>query len=270
MKKITLFVLTLLSISSQAQEQIDFTIKYLPNHEYTLSQTVTSENNLNYIASDELLEELKSNGINNPTVTKETSLLKNSFKTGSLVGNTFPITIDLLESNNPVLTKGTKFFGNSVADKIKIDSISSNSITKDQKAMLISVMESILNQIEYPDKKLKVGEGFTQSIPMNIPIANVNLEMTINSTYTLKSISNGIAFFDLGQVYTLKTEVEGSEIKFNGAGTGSINYDIEKQFFSKYYVTMEMDFKMDLEPFSIEIKSKSTTDQITTIKQISK
>ncbi|HHC80659.1 MAG TPA: hypothetical protein ENK46_12300, partial [Flavobacteriia bacterium] len=75
-KTILLILLTMTIYSCKSQEEIDFKVGYLPNINYTLTQKTISENNIKYIASDEILKNLKNNGIENPTITKDTSLLK--------------------------------------------------------------------------------------------------------------------------------------------------------------------------------------------------
>lgn len=72
-------------------------------------------------------------------------------------------------------------------------------MTKNQKEALMKMMESVFNQVEFPNKKVKVGESFNQETTMSIPIENVYLEMNINSLYTLKNIENGIGYFNLNQ-----------------------------------------------------------------------
>ncbi|TDS52416.1 hypothetical protein [Myroides indicus] len=270
MKKILLFILATITISCNSQEKIDFKVGYLPNLDYTLSQKQISENTIKYIASDEVLQSLKDRGVENPTVKKDTTILKSISKTGRIEGNAFPVNIELLESTNPTLLSGTKFFGKYIDQKIRIDSIFSTTMTNEEKMTLRMTMESMLNQVEYPNRKIKVGESFKQNNPISMPIGNIVIELDINSTYTLTNISDGIGYFNLDQIYTLKTEIENYEIKVNGKGNGQIQYDIEQQFFTKYFLEMEMNLKMDLDPFSIELQTKSITDQTTEIKKASK
>ena len=266
MKKKILLILLIITITScKGQEEIDFKVGYLPNFNYTLTQKQISENNVKYIASDEILQKLKNNGIQNPTITKDTSLLKSISKTGKLNGNEFPIDITLLKSNNPTLVSGTKFFGKSIDGKTKIDSISSSTMSEEKKKTLLPAMESIMNQIKYPNRKIKVGESFEQKNPLSMPIADVTIEMEINSIYTLKKVENGIGYFDIDQIYSIKSANKDYKMGLDGTGKGQINYDIEKQFFSKFYLEMEMDLKTELEVFSIELQTKSITDQTTEI-----
>src|SRR5690606_29729921 len=133
MRKILLFILAIITLSCNGQEEIHFKIGYLPNHDYTLSQKQKSENIINYIATDEILQSLKDHGVENPTIQKQTVLLKSISRTASPIGNEFPINTELLESNNPTLVSGTKFFGISVNQKVRIDSIYSTTMDDERK-----------------------------------------------------------------------------------------------------------------------------------------
>lgn len=264
---ILLIFLTIIIYSCKGQEEIDFKVGYLPNYNYTLTQKQISENDVKYIASDEILQNLKNNGIANPTITKDTSLLKSTTKTGDLNGNEFPVEIELLESTNPTLVSGTKFLGKSIKGTTRIDSIYSSIMTEEKKRTLIPLMESMINQISYPDRKIEIGDSFEQKNGISIPIADVNIEIEINSIYTLKEIENGMGFFDIEQVYSIKSATKDYQMELDGTGKGKINYDIEKQFFTKFHLEMEMNLKTELENFGIELQTKSITDQTTEIKK---
>jgi hypothetical protein len=265
MKKITLLLLTLTICSCQSQQEIDFKVGYLPNFNYSLTQKQISENNILYIASDEIIENLKNNGYSNPTITKDTTVLRSVSKTGELNGNQFPLNIEVLESSNKSLGKGMRMHGNYVNESIKIDSISNSSMSDKSKMELLTSMETMMNQIKYPNRKIKVGESFEQKNPMSMPIADVTIEMEINSIYTLKKVENGVGYFDLDQVYTIKSATKDYKMELDGIGKGQIDFDIKKQFFTKFYLEMEMNLKTELEAFSIELQTKSITDQTTEI-----
>lgn len=267
MKKTLLFFLLILIFTScKSQKTIDFKVGYLPNFNYTLLQKNISENNITYNGSKDFLQRLENNGIENPTITKDSSLLKSISKTGKLDGNNFPIEIELLESNNPTLNPGTKFYAKSIDGVTKIDSIYSSTMTEAKKRILLSTMESIMNQIKYPNKKMKVGESFEQNNPMTMPIGDVTIVIDISSIYTLNKISNGIGYFELDQVYKIKSATKDYEMKLDGTGKGQVEYDIKKQFFTKYYSEMEMDLTTNLEEFGIELQTKTITEQTTEIK----
>jgi hypothetical protein len=265
MKKIIFLLLTFTLCSCQSQQEIEFKVGYLPNYIYTLSQTQTTENTVTYLASDEIIENLKTNGYSNPTITNSTSVLKSKSITGELYENQFPLNIEVLESSNKTLNKGMRMHGNQVNGVTKIDSISNTSMTDDKKKSLLASMESMMNQINYPEKNIKVGENFEQISTMNLPIADVTIEIEIKSIYTLEQVENGIGLFDLQQVYSIKSATKDYEMAIDGTGNGQIEYDIKKQFFTKYYSEMEMNVKAELEEIGIEVKTASITDQTTDI-----
>ncbi|NAY93430.1 hypothetical protein GTQ34_16080 [Muricauda sp. JGD-17] len=268
MKKTTLLILlTFFYVKVMCQEEINFKVGYLPNFNYILKQKQILENNVKYIASDEILQRLENNGIENPTKSKDTSLLKSISKTGKQIGNEFPVEIELLESNNPTLVSGTKFYGKTIDGEIEIDSIYSSVMAVDEKEVLIQAMESMLNQIKYPNRKIKVGETFEQKNPISMPIADVTIEMEINSKYTLRKIDKGVGYFDLNQDYIIKSATKDYEMVLDGTGDGQIYYDIEKQFFTKFYLEMEMNLKTELDVFAIELQTKSVMDQTTHIEK---
>ena len=131
--------LTLLSItfySCNSQEHIDFKVGYLPNHNYIFTQIIVSFIIKNYIASDKILQKLKENGVENPTVTTETNYLKSISKTGNLKSNRLPIEVEILDSSNPVLKKGSDVYGHTLNNKVKIDSITSTALTDDRRKAL--------------------------------------------------------------------------------------------------------------------------------------
>lgn len=263
-----LFLITILFTSSgKSQKIIDLKAGYLPNLEYTLTQTQISENVITYIADDVVLQNLKNNGIENPTVIKDTSFLKSFSKTGNLNGNSFFFDLEILESDNDNLISGTKFYGESVNRKIRMDSITSpsNLFSEEDKEIILSTIQSILDQITIPEKKIKAGDNFEQDDTLLLPIADVAIEIDIKSIYTLKKIKKGIGYFDINQIFTFKSASKGYEIKIDGIGNGYTNYDIEKEFFTELYLDTNVYLLTELDDFSIELQSHSIFEQTTEI-----
>ena len=83
----------------------------------------------------------------------------------------------------------------------------------------------------------------------------------------MKKVENGIGYFDVDQVYTIESATKDYKMELDGTGKGQINYDIEKQFFTKSYLNMEMNLKTELETFSIELQTKSIADQTAEVKK---
>lgn len=268
MKKLLLSVIATVAISiCKAQNEINFNISYLPNQEYIVSQEQNLENIIKYSGTEEALQGLKDKGVENPKVTVNTVQLQSVLKTGNLKGSQIPIELEFIESSDPNLSAGTKIYGNVIDGKIKYDSISSRTLNEEGKKEALSVMESLLNQTEFPDNKFKIGERFTQNSPISLPIGNLALDMDLDTTYTLTDIKDGIGYFDIDQVYIVKSNIEDYKINIQGTGNGKMEYDNEKQFYRKSLMNLEMDMSMNIGDINIEMKLKQKSSQSVEIKK---
>lgn len=268
MKKLLLFVIATAAIPvCKAQNEINFNISYLPNLEYTVSQEQNIENIIKYSGTEDALQGLKDKGVENPKVTVNTVQLQSVLKTGNLKGSQIPIELEFIESSDPSISVGTKIFGNIIDGKIKFDSISSQTLNEEGKQTALSMMESLMNQIKFPNKKFKIGDRFTQNSPLSLPIGNLVLDMDISTTYTLMAIKDGIGYFDIDQIYTAKSNMEEYEIKIKGTADGTMEFYNEKQFYRKYVMDLEMDMTMNIEEITMEMKMNQKLDQTAEIKK---
>ncbi len=271
MKK-TLGLIILLANSSfkiYSQEEILFKVEYKPQTTYNQTVDQTSENEVLYLGSNEFLEKLKTKGLQNPAVTKSQSKTRNINKTGKTIKNKFfPLTIEFIESplskDKQGIPNGTIIYGKvPVGQSPILDSVHSPEMDIEFKKLLVPSMQSTMAQLTLPEKKLKVGESFTREIPLTIPVGNTNFNMTNTAVYKLNRIVDGLAYFDISQVYTLNSSE--TKMKATGKGNGQIIYDIKNTFYLKYQTETSMEMELDKESYSIKVKTKSNYIQNTTI-----
>ena len=193
------------------------------------------------------------------------------FRTGNMNddGN-FPFEMEYVTSNRTsgkkIVPDGTIFYGIGDSKGMpKLDSISADGLTEDHKQLLLTTIESTFSQVKFPDKKIKIGETFVQEMPLSIPVADVNLDMAITSTYKLISIKEGFAFFDISIDFSLLSEITKYTIKATGTGNGSIKYDLKNNFFIEYKTTTEMKMNFDVGSFVMDMTVISYMDQNTTL-----
>ncbi|MDR7370918.1 hypothetical protein [Flavobacterium aquidurense] len=262
MKNICLFVL-LLFPSMFFGQSVDFKIQYQPQTKYSQKVEQSIENTLYYSASDTILEKLKNNGIQNPTITKNVSNIESVFKAGKLKSDgTFPITIEFLKSvnsdNKVLIPNGTLIYGKGTVSKMpQLDSIVSDGMEDTFKKSILNTVQSTFSQLDLPQKTLKIGESFSQETPFTIPIATASMEMILTTTYTFVSVVNNTANFDISIVYKMKVSIEKYNVKGSGTGKGKMNYDTVNHFPTKYDLDTEMIFDMKQEAFSLQAKTKS-------------
>ncbi len=257
-------VFVLISFNTYSQNELTLKIQYSPETKYSQTIIQTSENNMTYSGSKEFLQKIKEKGIQNPTVTNSSSTIKSAFKTGKLNNkNFFPLTMEFLHSSNnegkQIIPNGTIIYGHGAIDDMpKLDSIVSKDLDSNFKKELLQTMQSAFAQISFPVKTLKIGENFSQEMPLSLPVLGNTIEMTIQTNYKLISIENNLGYFEVSQIYTMKSNISKNDIVATGSGEGKIVYDIKNNFFLKYYTDGEIEMDMKMKDISIKVKSKNT------------
>ena len=122
-------------------------------------------------------------------------------------------------------------------------------------------MQATFTQINIPERTVKVGEVFDLDTPLSIPMAGMQLDMTITTTYKLVSLKNNVADFDISQVYTMKSNTTKFPMNATGTGKGKLLYDVIHNFNLKYQIDMEMSANIKIEKMELDITSKSEINQ---------
>lgn len=273
MKKsfLLLFIIVPFFNYGQSNEILDFKPGYSPETIYTQTVTNSSDYEMTYSGSEDLLKMLKENGTENPVKIKNSFNVETVSKTGKIDKNgSFPITIEYLKSSDKdgktVIPNGTLLFGNATLSSMpKLDSIVGKGMEESFKNSIFKMVQSTFNQLAMPEKKLKAGESFSQESPLAIPIAGINIEMVIKTTYNLKSITAKSAFFDIVQSYSMKLADTRFDSNGSGNGTGKLVYDIPNHFISENTLNMELNLNLKHTNFNIDLKSKSDYSQLAKI-----
>ncbi|WPO77116.1 hypothetical protein [Flavobacterium sp. KACC 22761] len=270
MKKIFLlfFICTTALNYGQANQVLDFKAGYAPETIYNQNTTNSSDYEIAYSGSEKFLEALKKNGNENPTKIKTIFNVETVSKTGKMgTDGNFPITIEYLKSTDAngksIIPSGTLLYGKSSLNTMpKMDSIVAEGMEENLKNTIFQMVQSTFSQILLPQKKLKIGESFSQDNPLVIPIAGISFEMVITTTYTLKSMDSKNAFFDIVQTYTIKMSDNRFETSGTGKGKGNLIYDIPNHFMTENNLDMEFSLGLKHTDFSLQLKSKSDFKQI--------
>lgn len=270
-KTLLLFLISLplFNYGQSSKDILDFKIGYAPQTSYKQVIEQSSDTELLYIASDEILEKLKSTGVQNPTLAKSITIMESVFKTGKTEkdGN-FPVVIEFVKTTNSedktIIPNGTLIYGKASSSSMpKLDSVVSKEMDEPYKKQLLQTVQSMFSQIALPEKKMKIGEAFTQVTPLTIPLAGTSIEMEITTIYKLINMTSEIANFDIVQQYIAKIAFE--EGKFNitadGNGKGKLVYDIPQHFATKFVLDIGLNFEVKQDLFSLKLKSNSGFNQ---------
>jgi len=277
MKKLFLFLFALVTFLNygQANQTLDFKIRFTPQTIYNQTMANSASYELTYEGSEEFLNTLKSTGVKNPTITKSSVDVESVFKTGKInaEGN-FPVVIEYVKSldnkGNNIIPNGTLIYGKGSTSSLpKMDSIVAKGLDEASKNMIFEIVKSSFAQLALPEKKIKIGEAFSQESPITIPIGALNIDMSITTIYKLMSIVDKNAYFDINQVYTANISSENlNNIIVSGTGTGKMTYDIPNYFASESVVDMKLMFDLKQDEFSIKLNSATSIKQTAKISKI--
>ncbi|WP_281335883.1 hypothetical protein [Flavobacterium eburneipallidum] len=265
MKKTILLLLIVATQLAVAQNKNEFQLKvqYNPETKYDQTMDQTTHLEMKYSGDSEIIQKLKESGMQNPMITDNNSVIESVFKTGKLSENKdFPLTIEFVKTTNSndkiVIPSGTIIYGKGTLGNMPtLDSIVSPGLSEEFKKSMLQTMQATFSQINIPERTVKVGDVFSIDTPMSIPMAGMQLEMTITTTYKLESIQKNIADFDISQVFTMKTNTGKFPMNATGTGKGKLLYDIINNFNLKYQIDMEMSANMKIKKMELDITSKT-------------
>lgn len=275
MKKIILILLVLTRFASysQSSESIKFKISYNPETSYRQSMKQTTHVEMQYSGSEDYLKILKEKSINNPIIVDNDNNSELVIQTGKSTDNSnFPLTIEFVNSTSKngikVIPNGTLIYGHCSKDTLfTLDSIVSDGLEENFKTMFLQLIQKTMSQFIIPEKNVKVGESFFIENPLSIPIGGMKIEMNIITNYTLLKINNGIAEFDIFQVFKVISTMSDITNNSKGSGKGKLMYDIKENFSTKYQIETEMEMNMKLDNINLDLKTKTGIDIETEIKR---
>lgn len=262
MKKILYFLFSLQCTFTFAQKELTLKVHYHPEMSYYQTLHQSSEMSMKYSGSEEILQKLKEKGIQNPTITNNHLKFEMVLKTGKVTDkNNFPLTMEVINTTSSDGKKpfpdNTIIYGTGTTDNLpKLDSIVSKNIDEEYKKALLHTLQSTFSQLSFPEKKLKIGDSFSQESPLSIPIAGVNIKMNITTTYKLLSINNNKGNLDVDINFSMDSAISNYDVIAKGHGKGIMVYDMNTQFLSKYETENVMEMTVKTEKINLELTSK--------------
>jgi len=267
-KKFSILLLALAAIPALGQNsrQVTLTHGYAP--ETTYKQTLAQQHSttIRYKANEDVLNVLKEQGIQNPTVQNISSGYITELKTGkSLDNKTFPLTIKFIKSPDGFeksgITTETKIYGHGEVNALpKIDSIVAPEMADALKKSVMKTLDGMFNQVKYPERPFKRGDTQQVVSPVKMPLAGTVLEMDLITDYTLVEIKNGIARFDIGISYKAKNNDPKYNITATGTGKGFMDYDMKKSFAVAQKSDILMQMAFTYKEFDMDIASEMHYD----------
>jgi len=229
-----------------AQHAVTFKLKFLPKHTYTVMSTTQVNSKINSPGKG---SSTPKNNQNQGFENKGTFLMTYVIKTGqaNAVGS-FPFTVTVtnfttknivngVEQNMPSKNSivGSTTRGLCMANgKMHVDAINVPGIDANTQKVVTSMVNKFGDEINFPDKPMKIGESFTQEKPFSIGNGGQNIGIKTTIVYTLRAIRANLAYFDTKEAIVMDVAAQKSNgkssLQTTGNGKGTMTYDIANNF----------------------------------------
>lgn len=245
-----LLAVSLLAVAAvSAQDGVLLKGPYQPGSKYKYSITRNASLNIQFNADSSLLNKMKSKGVANPLVEKDTIRSEAIIITGATAADgRFPLTseISFINQNIP---PGEKMilYGKATASSVpQLDSLAIVPVSKESEAakeQLFQVLKNMFRYTQPPGHAFLVGDTASGDITMPMNLFGIRMKVQIHSLYKLVAIKKNIASFDID--YAISMDITGSQNmiangKGSGSGKGNFTYDIV----NKYFPVTESDIQM--------------------------
>lgn len=266
MYKFLLLTLLLVAFQAKAQQSVLFRVKYLPNHNYSSSFIIGSNTQMNIEADKEILEKIKEKGIKLPLVILGNTEMDYKINTGAINDHrSFPIVISYTNIKSDQTINGEEkisppspLLGMSVYchydenGKMQMDSIPGKNVSETIRSTMYNMIKSFQDHIKFPDSPIKIGDTFSQELPMSFPIEGNTFNIVVKIIYKLSVIKANRAYFDLDQTATFNFTNDKMTVNMVGKGNGKMVFDIVNSFSLSTASNLKFDYTMQIEKMTVK------------------
>lgn len=215
---LTVYLLVFVIVAN-AQESVIFRQAFSPGKTYISETKMIQSSKATASGSPEIIAEMAKQGFPFPMLTKSEMTVQATMKTETEKDGIIPFEIkyDKFSSKYfineeeikiPNLFNNAKMKGTiSEGTKLKVQSVEGIDVNETLQQALIQSVEKLTQNLEFPEKPIIIGDHFTMTVPLQIPMPGVgNLDFEIKMDYSLIKIQNGIADLDFIQTITSKSD----------------------------------------------------------------
>ena len=261
-------------------QEVTPSFKYSPERTYEITHDKTSDITMVFKGDTVMENKMKAAGASFPLNMKSESHFISLTKTGKRDSLTFETPVNIIIKdfrsnrsindqivNTPITNQDSLLTGKLLKSGVIYIDTAGIGRSKYRKT-IISMFNSLRNQVSYPNKAMKPGDLFTQNIPLSVPVpvpGSKPVLAQIQIVYHLKEISNNKAYFDVDMAMQSDDDISKTKEVTTGKGSGKLVYDIKENFILSYVTNIQltMDMQMDLSnSFSMSLLMTSTTKTV--------
>lgn len=263
-----LFLITLFSCSTPPKpEGVILNVQFQPEKTYSITTIRGTETVITYSGQEIAMRKLKSMSIKNPTISKVRTKTDVELVTGkSSADSSFQVNLTYkkimsLNGKNEI-PEGTVVQGEIKGEELPaFNRVVSNTLSIDQRIQLLQTVQNTFEQFKFPEQRLKIGDQFSVDRPTVMAMESSTIAIVVTTTYTLLSIKNDIAQFELSQSYLMTPKTMDNSFNGTGSGKGQLNYDIANFLITDYSIKTELEMNKKLDYYEFDLKTSNEFSQ---------
>lgn len=258
-----------------ATNQYSFKVAYAPNRQYRIEMSTETKSEVEIAGKEEVLAELKNKGMQLPLRVDFTQQMTVLLQTQQpQPGGTFPFSLVYEKFDNIIKMNGMERNSSPGLDLaglkisgtiqngnvIQVEGIEGGNIDEKSKEILIQFAENLSKNVHYPEKPMKIGDKFTQEIPMTLPVPNLGpLNLRIVSVYELQKVVKNLAYFKVVQEFKVNSSDQKLNLELTGSGGGALVHDLAANISSEFNSNYEIFLTMNHEEIQVKMKANSVS-----------
>jgi len=277
MRTFAAIIMMLCVLEVSAQNEVLIKVQHQPRKEYRQTNIQTMDGEMNMMGDKAMMDNLAASGMTMPIqiigsteieMTIKTSKMKKGRIPATMTYDKMKIQMQMMGANQDVDSpiEGAVITGWYDTDgKFTVESAAGmgESFSKED---LMNVINQVQQSTEFPDKPLKVGDTFTQKVPMNVPLASMGaLSIFSESVYTVNEIKDGKAMMSVDMKIFMDNN-SAMAASVIGEGTGMCIYDISNTFLTDLDMKLDYRISMEIQGMTMVMNMTGTTRQTTKIR----
>lgn len=241
-------------------DSVDLEFRYFPNSSMNVASEVSSDMEL-YFEGDEsaLPKDLK--GKLPAKITSKNISLHNIVTGKESQDGSFTLEVLILRDKTYASVNGSRLIETPASGKmegIKISGIgypdgnmkylSTKGAEKEFEKITKAVFDQLADANLFAAENIKIGESTSKTFPIQIPIkTDFQLSLSVEVIYTLVSIEQNIAYFDVTHNALMSSQMKSASIDSQVSGEGVMTYDIDKKYSPEFTSKMILNMSIPLQ-----------------------
>lgn len=279
-KNLILVILSMTSISLLAQNSLVFSQQYEENQTYQSFAKIIWKSTVDYSADKQMQKKINSGASFPMTEIQEQKMYFTIHTTQKNSDGKIPFKskLDSIftarsingqmqdDIGSSALDTSFRVIGHYMNGKCQIDSIVADKLSHSAESILTKSLNQMYAAINFPQKALRVGDSFENSVPLAIPTEDTSHQkLTSTIKYTLEKINAGFAVFNTSETMNVSNNSDTLKYSLIGRGTGTSIYNIAHHLMAS--IQMDMKVNSTIEAKSVQMTVNSETNSLYRIKE---